>query len=205
LEDRVSGFAGLQSATLALRDVLRAAITDSPDVALNGVAIDLRSPQEMKTANDVQGVSLWLYRLTRFADLVNVPPVSNDPALMARPSLPVELSYLITPVISDPERRQVLAGRVLQALNDSATFVIDSSPPGSPVPNPTELRVRLDTIPLQEHSLIWQSLAMPPVLSLPYAVQVVSIDSALPATKVLRVLQSDARYAQIVAGAGSLP
>jgi Pvc16 N-terminal domain len=190
----VSGFAALQDATLAMRNVLRDAITNSPEVSLSGIPIDLRSPREMKDANGAQGVSLWLYRAMRFAELVNHTDLPIDPELVPRRSLPLELSYLITPINQDAERRQVLAGRVVQALNDSSSIVVGS----------TELRVHLSTIPLEEHVLIWGTLGVPPILSLPYVVQVVTIDSALPARKAPRVLWRDAKYEQIV-GVGSAP
>ena len=189
----MSGFTALQDVSLALRDVLRAAITDSPEVSLNGIPIDLRSPREMRDANVASGVSLWLYRAMRFADLVNASQMATDPELMLRRSMPLELSYLVTPVYRDEERRQVLAGRVVQAFNDASALAV----------GPTEIRVHLSTIPLEEHVLIWGTLGLPPVLSLPYIVQVVVIDSALPPRKVARVLRRDARYDQVVGIGGA--
>lgn len=184
----MAGFTALQDATLALRAVLRAAITDSPEVPLNGIPIELRSPREMKDANVQSGVSLWLYRAMRFAELVNTMEVPADPELMPRRGMPLELSYLITPVHQNEERRQVLAGRVVQALNDTSSIALGA----------TELRITLSTIPLEEHVLIWGTLGLPPVLSLPYVVQVVTIDSALPPRKAPRVVRRDATYAQVV-------
>lgn len=190
----MSGFTALQDASLALRNVLRDSITNSPEIPLNGIPIDLRSPREMKDANAAQGVSLWLYRAMRFAELVNHTDLPTDPELIPRRSMPLELSYLITPINADAERRQVLAGRVVQILNDSSSLLAGS----------TELRIHLSTIPLEEHALIWGTLGLPPILSLPYVVQVVTIDSALPARKAPRVLRRDASYDQIV-GVGSTP
>jgi hypothetical protein len=190
----MAGFTALQEATLALRAVLRAAITDSQEVSLKGIPVDLRSPREMKDANNHQGVSLWLYRAMRFAESFNAQPISNDVELVPHRPMPLELSYLITPINADAERRQVLAGRVVQALNDSSSLLLGS----------TQLRIQLSTIPLEEHVLIWGTLGLPPVLSLPYVVQVVTVDSALPPRKVPRVLRRDAGYTEIV-GAGVTP
>jgi hypothetical protein len=189
----MGGFTALQDTSLALRGILRAAITDSPEVSLNGITIDLRSPREMKDANVQSGVSLWLYRAMRFAELVNTTLPPPDPELVPRRSLPLELSYLVTPVHRDEERRQVLAGRVIQAFNDTSSLAVGNA----------EVRISISTIPLEEHVLIWGTLGLPPVLSLPYVVQVVTVDSALPPRKAPRVVRRDAHYGQIVAVGGT--
>ncbi len=191
----MSDFTALRDATLALRDVLRAAVTNSLDPSLAGIPVDVRSPREMKDDGVQNGISLWLYRVSRFADLVNTPDALPAADFVARKGLPLELFYLVTPVFGDAERRQILAGRVLQAFHDATPVDVGTT---------MELRVHVDTIPLQEHTMIWQTLALPPVLSLPFLVQVVTIDSALPPRKVPRVVVRDAQYAQIV-GTGDTP
>ena len=70
----MSDFTAVRAVTETLFGILQAGITNSADPELQGVPIDLRSPKEMREANGVTGVSLWLYRITRDADSLNLPP-----------------------------------------------------------------------------------------------------------------------------------
>src|SRR2546429_3690064 len=114
----MSDFTVIRDACDTLKSILETGITNSPDPQLNGVPIDLRSPKEMREDNNASGISLWLYRVGRDADLLNRPPERISPNQFRRSSLPVRLYYLVTPLVAKPEDRQTLLGRVLQLLND---------------------------------------------------------------------------------------
>lgn len=188
----MADFTALHAATFALRDVLRTAVTDSPEPSLTGVLVDLRSPREMKDANNAEGLSLWLYRVERFAELTNDMPLPVAPDLQPRRALPLELSYLLTPVFKDPEKRLLVAGRVLETFNDHATLATGGM----------DLRIALDPVTLDAHTGVVQSLGVPWTLAVPYVVNVVTVESALPPQRVPRVLTRDAAYAQIT-GSGT--
>jgi len=80
--------------------------------------VSLRNPEEMSEKSD-QGLSLWLYRITRDEDRLNDPPERMSPSLFREPPLPLRLHYLYTPVV-DPstannaeiEQRVQLHGRL---------------------------------------------------------------------------------------------
>jgi len=116
----MSDFTVVRAVTETLFNILKEGITNSPDPQLNGVAIDLRSPKEMRADNNTTGISFWLYRITRDADMLNNPPERPSPNQIKRQGLPVHLYYLVTPLVTKPEDRQTLIGRVLQLFNDHA-------------------------------------------------------------------------------------
>jgi len=193
----MSDFTAVRAVTETLFGILQAGITNSADPELQGVPIDLRSPKEMREANGVTGVSLWLYRITRDADSLNLPPERISPDQYRRPALPLHLYYLVTPLVTKPEDRQTLIGRVLQLFNDNSTLsgaLLADSLAGSQ----EAFRVTLETLTLEELTRVWHSLAEPYDLSVSYEVQVVSIDSDLEAVETQPVLVRQAGYAQIV-------
>src|SRR2546430_5467353 len=101
----------------------------------------------MREDNNASGISLWLYRVGRDADLLNRPPERISPNQFRRSSLPVRLYYLVTPLVAKPEDRQTLLGRVLQLLNDHTQFLgadLQDSPAGST----DAFRVNLETLTL---------------------------------------------------------
>ena len=116
----MSDFTVVRAVTETLFGILDAGITNSADPQIQGVPIDLRSPKEMREDHGAQGVSLWLYRITRNPDLLNQPPERISPTQYRRAALPVHLYYLVTPLVAQPESRQTLIGRVLQLFNDNA-------------------------------------------------------------------------------------
>lgn len=192
----MSDFTVIRAVTETLESILEGGITNSPDPQLNGVQIDLRSPKEMREAN-ASGVSLWLYRVGRDADLLNRPPERISPNQVRRSSLPVRLYYLVTPLVTKPEDRQTLIGRVLQLLNDH-TQLRGADLQDSLAGSTDEFRVNLETLTLEELTRVWFSLSEPYDLSVSYEVQIVKIDSDNEAVEEPPVLVQTTTYEQIV-------
>jgi len=189
-------FTVLRAVTDTLKSILELGITLSPDPQLSGIGIDLRSPKEMREAN-VGGISLWLYRVARDADLLNCQPERLSPTLVRRASIPVRLYYLVTPLVTKPEDRQTLLGRVIQLLNDH-TQLRGADLQDSLVGSSEQFRVVLETLTLEELTRVWYSLSEPYDLSVSYEVQVVKIDTDEEAVEVPPVLIRKAGYKQIV-------
>lgn len=193
----MSDFTAVRAVTETLYGILHAGITNSPDPQLNGVAIDLRSPKEMREDHGATGVSLWLYRITRDPDLLNQAPERISPNQYKRAALPIHLYYLVTPLVTKPEDRQTLIGRALQLFNDNANLqgaTLADSLAGSS----ERFRVTLETLTLEELTRVWHSLAEPYDLSVSYEVQVVTIDSDLEAVETPPALVRQSGYAQIL-------
>ena len=193
----MSDFTVVRAVTESLFGILDNGISKSTDPQLNGVPIDLRSPKEMREDHNATGISFWLYRITRDADLLNSPPQRPSPNQLKRIGLPVHLYYLVTPLVPKPEDRQTLIGRVLQLFNDHAILrggdLLDSLKGSA-----EQYRVTLETLTLEELTRVWFSLSEPYDLSVSYEVQVVTIDSDLEAVQQAPVVVRQTTYAQIV-------
>ena len=197
----MTDFTGVRAVSKSLQAILTQAITASTDPQLTGVAIDLRSPRELHDAGE-QAVSLWLFMVRRDADVFNVPPPSSGPAQPSRP-IPLELGYLVTPVVTDAEKRQVLLGRVVETFND-ATPVRGAALKDSLAGTDSRLHLHLDSGELVDPVRMWDALNLSYELSVAYLVEHVLIDSTLPPVQSPRVIETDTTYAQVV-GAGVGP
>jgi hypothetical protein len=181
-----------------LRDLLQDNITNSTDPHIKGVAIHLLSPKEMQAAGETIGVSVWLYKVSRMAEMLNDPPQRKKPDQVAWFPLPVLLYYLITPMTTHPETRHVLLGKVLQVFNDHA-ILRGADLKGSLTGKTDQLRVNLEALTLEELSLVWYALGEPYQLSVTYLIQVVKIDSELEPIHSSPVLKKEMAYEQILA------
>jgi hypothetical protein len=192
----MSDYTVIKAVTDTLYQILNDGITNNPDPQLNGVQIDLRSPKEMRNANNATGVSLWLYRITRDPDLLNDRPQRVSPTQIRPAPLPIHLYYLVTPLVADAGDRQTLIGRVLQLLNDH-TILRGADLQDSLAGASDEFRVTLETLTLEELTRVWFALTEPYDLSVSYEVQVLKIDSDLEDVQGAAVLSRKTGYAQI--------
>lgn len=192
----MSDYSVLGAVSGTLQTMLTSNITNALPVPLN-VPIQLYSPPEMDSVGQVPGISLWLYKVSRMAEMLNEPPERKTANQMLRTPLPVLLHYLVTPMATDPITRQTLLGRVLQVFNDHS--VMRGADLQGVLQNTTEqLRVNLEALTLEELSLVWEALGEPYQLSVTYLVQVVKIDSDLELVKSSPVLDKETTYTQIL-------
>jgi len=192
----MSDFSVIAAISSTLQNVLNQQITVPPG-PLQNIPISLQSPQEMREGGQ-SGVSLWLYKVSRMAEMLNEPPERRSANQLSRVPLPVQLYYLVTPIMTDPIARHTVLGKVLQVFNDRA--IIRGTDLQGVLQGTTEqLRVNLEALTIEELSLIWEALAEPYQLSVTYLVQVAKIDSDREAILAGPVLERDAKYTQIVA------
>jgi hypothetical protein len=104
---------------------------------------------------------------------------------------------LITPVATDPLTRHALLGKVLQVMNDHA-ILRGADLQGILQGTTDQLRVVLETLSLEDLSLVWDALSEPYQLSVSYMVQLVSIDSAEQPVKTSLVIEKNTQYTQIL-------
>ncbi len=192
----MSDYAAIADLTRSLRDLLRTYITQSTLPQIAGVKIDLRSPKEMREAN-AQGVSLWLYRVVRNGDPLNRPPRRINATQTEHVGFPVDLHYLITPIVQDPSDEQALIGRVLQVLNDYA-ILKGATLLGTLENSGQAFRVNFEPMSLEDVTRVWNSLQEPYQTSLPYEVTLVTIDSQREPQEGSPVLVRELGYSQIV-------
>ncbi|HYH66744.1 MAG TPA: DUF4255 domain-containing protein [Urbifossiella sp.] len=193
----MSEFTAIREVSRSLRTLLEARLAHEADDQLPdpSVVVALDSPQA--TAAEF-GVSLWLYRVARNPDLANHPPPRPAVGLLGRTPLPLDLYYLVTPMVGDPEADQALLGRVVQTFHD--TPVLRGADLSAPLlADGREVRVTLEPQSLDVLTQLWQALQEPYRLSVSYHVQVLPIDSARPPDAVAAVRTREVRTAQILA------
>jgi hypothetical protein len=193
----MSDYTVISAVSSTIQGVLQTNITSSTHPAFPGVDIYLLSPKEMQEAGNSLGISVWLYKVTRMAEMLNEPPERIGPNQIARTPLPVLLFYLITPFSPDPGTRHVLLGRVLQVLYDHA-ILRGADLQGALAGTTEQLRLNLEALSLEELSLVWEALNEPYQLSVTYLVQVAKIDSEFAPVKTGRVIEKETEYSQIL-------
>jgi Pvc16 N-terminal domain len=193
----MSDYPVISAVSQTMRTLLTQNITQSSDSQIKNVPIELLSPREMEDNQENLGVSVWLYRVSRMADLLNEPPQRISLTQIVRTPLPILLYYLITPVATDPLTRHALLGKVLQVMNDHA-ILRGADLQGILQGTTDQLRVVLETLSLEDLSLVWDALSEPYQLSVSYMVQLVSIDSAEQPVKTSLVIEKNAQYTQIL-------
>jgi hypothetical protein len=185
----MTNYKGINAVSSSLRSILEAHVVPPAS------GVSLKSPSELGTSS--KDVSLWLYRATRNADLLNNPPERPSPNQIARHPIPVDLHYLVTPMNEDPGTKHEALGRAIQTFNDHASVR------GADVKQPLvdgrdELRVMLEALSSEDLTRIWTALSMPFRVSVSYKVQLVTIDSDHLPTQSGPVVIREATYDQIV-------
>jgi hypothetical protein len=87
-----------------------------------GLAIELYQPKDFVTPMS-EGVAICLWRVAPNTARRNLPPRTDVAGRRFRPSLPIDLSYLIVPFADQAERQQRLLGWLLRAMEDLGPLV----------------------------------------------------------------------------------
>lgn len=193
----MSDYPVISAVSETLKNLLTVNITQSTDNQIKNVPIELLSPREMQDNHENLGVSVWLYRVSRFGDMLNEPPMRISPTQTVKTPLPILLFYLITPVATHPLTRHTLLGKVLQVMNDNA-ILRGSNLQGILAGTTDQLRLVLETLSLEDLSLVWDALSEPYQLSVSYMVQLVAIDTADQPMQTGVVLEKNTEYTQIL-------
>jgi hypothetical protein len=192
----MSAYTAIKAASQTMQAILQSALDLEFPGALH-VPVSLKTPKEMRNQ---KGLSVWLYRVVRNEFLLNQPPMRLDPLRYRRTPLPVNLHYLVTPLMADDsETEQQVLGKVLQVFYDHPIARgIDLK--GGLDTATVELRVTLETLTLEEITRVWHALQSQAgyQLSVSYEVQVIEIDSALAPDLAPPVIELEPRYEQIM-------
>jgi hypothetical protein len=121
---------------------------------------------------------------------------------LRHPPLPVRLHYLLTPLTNiqaagGPQTEQVVLGKVLQAFHDHPVLRgtdLQDDLSGTEA----ELRVRLESLSLEEITRVWDALNGSYQLSVSYEVSTVNIDSHIEPERVSPVLVALPEHGEIV-------
>ncbi|WP_422824840.1 DUF4255 domain-containing protein [Thalassococcus sp. BH17M4-6] len=200
----MSHFSILREATLALRNTLFAALSDTQDVdfTFDNMATDIiLSPPRRNIPNTAQ-LSIYLYHIEADPQMRNQPKLSQGRDALLRAPQAVRAFYLITPLLTDEDQNHLMMGRILQTMHDrpfltdtTAGPLDDSFGGGSPA-----LRLSLEPMRLEDISRIWYALGADYRLSVAYMMRSVIIDSATAPTDPSRVETSHIVLRQGVGG-----
>ncbi|HEY3857294.1 MAG TPA: DUF4255 domain-containing protein [Verrucomicrobiae bacterium] len=119
--------------------------------------------------------TIFLYRVGVNPVMRNGPRVTLINGHTTRPPLPVDLSYLITPWAKDPRDEHSILGLILQSFYDRAELG-PANLSGSAWGPDDSVQLVLETLALEEHFCIWDTVQMPYRLSLTYMARIIGID-----------------------------
>jgi hypothetical protein len=181
----------LGDASESLRRMLEAAVR----LVFPTASVTLDSPRDAVPGGPDQAViSLWLYRVTRHGDLVNLPPRRVALDRVERSRLPLQLHYLMTPLGADMLTRQRLLGVAMQAMHDRALVPAGMLEAPLLAAGVGGLHVHLETHGLEELTRVWHALTHPYELSSCYLVDFVPLPSGQETVGVAPVIDKRATY-----------
>ena len=130
-----------------------------------------------------EGFSLFLYRVSINAALRNLPPRRTADGRRYRPSLPLDLHYLLTAWAADGERQQRMLGWAMRFLEDLGTLpagLLNHYVKETDTFRPEEaVEIVCDPLPLQDYLNLWDKLKPRIHTSITYVVRMVMLDSTV--------------------------
>jgi len=130
-----------------------------------------------------EGIALYLHRVTPANNIRNLPPRIAPDGTRYRPSLPIDLHYLLIPYARDAFKQQRLLGWAMRAMEDIT--ILNSGLLNQPGPEPDlfsdaeAIDVIMETFPIQDIGSIWE-VAKPNIQpAAPYVVRMLLLDSTI--------------------------
>ena len=146
-------------------------------LALNGIVppanVLIATPENFRDLPR-PACTIFLYRVCVNPVMRNGPRVNVRLGVTSRPLLPVDLSYLITPWGRSSEDEHQILGAALQALYDQAELGRGDLAGSSWLPDDS-VQLILETLSLEEHFCIWETVQLPYRLSLTYIARIIGI------------------------------
>jgi hypothetical protein len=139
-----------------------------------------------------EGISIFLFRLAVNSSMRNLPPRIAPDGTRYRPSLPLDLHYIITPWAPDVQRQQRLLGWAMRTLED--TPILPSGLLNHFVPEPDtfasneNVELICDPLSLQDWVTVWDKLKSRLQTSVTYTARMVLLDSDLGIAEGITVL-----------------
>jgi len=134
-----------------------------------------------------EGISLFLYRVTINGAVRNLPPRVGPDGRRYRPSLPVDLHYLLTPWAKDPEKQQRLLGWSMRVLEDAPILpagLLNYYMPEPEIFRPSEtVEIIADSLSLQDWTAVWDKLKPKMQTSMTYIARMIALESTRELTE----------------------
>jgi hypothetical protein len=128
-----------------------------------------------------EGICLYLHRITPSSNIRNLPTRLAPNGKRFRPSLPIDLHYLLIAWASDAEKQQRLLGWAMRQLENTPILnasLLNQHRPEPDTFDPTEsVELIMDNVPVVDMAAIWEGVQHQMQLSVPYVARTVRIDS----------------------------
>ncbi|WP_310498221.1 Pvc16 family protein [Sandarakinorhabdus sp.] len=164
-----------------------------PRAEFGGGALDvqLRQMPEIATAM-ADGIAVCLWRVTPNVQRRALGPRTDIHGRRFRPSLPIDLHYLLVPYGKDAERQQRLLGWMLRAMDDLGPLVasqLNHFLAESDIFADTEtVDLVLDPLSIPDHLTLWDRVkVLPPAAS--YVMRMLVLDSEKTLDEYPRVVE----------------
>ena len=202
-------YRSINATTVTIADLLTSHFSADPllrsffDGGLGGnMVVSTRTPREMADADEA-GLSIWLYRIARDPELLNLPKRrTSDDTYEHRP-LPLRLHYLMIPVVNDPGTsgndpglEQFIIGKVLQTLHDNPN-IQGALLRGDLVGTGTTLTIRFEPMGLEEVTRVWDAMESSYQLCISYEVSLVMLESDKEVERIAPVESVEPEYGVI--------
>ncbi len=182
----------IAAVSLALQGLLDRAL---PKDAYPTAQVKLLQPSDFATGM-AEGVSLLLYRVGVNTSLRNLPPRTARDGNRFRPSLPIDLHYLLSAWATDADKQQRLLGWAMRQLEDMPILAgneINQFMPEAVFQPEESVELICDPLPLDQWFALWDKLKPKVTPSMTYLVRMLQLDSerAMPDSERVRQRQFD--------------
>ena len=145
-----------------------------------GLDINLYQTRDFETPMQ-EGFSIYLYRVAINGAVRNLTLRRSPDGRRFRPSLPLDLHYMITPWAQDVERQHRMLGWVMRMIEDTGVFSAGHlnhyMPETDTFMAHEGLEIICDPLPLSDYLTLWDRLRPRLPASATYALRMVFIDS----------------------------
>ncbi len=129
-----------------------------------------------------EGATIFLYKTAISTHRRNLPPRTNSQGVRYKPSMPVDLFFLITPWATDAEKQLRLLGWIMRVLEDSsiipAALLNELEQNGAIFDQAESVELFFEPLSLADMAVLWENLKQVKLLpSITYVARVVLLDS----------------------------
>ena len=157
---------------------LLAAAVPKPEFA--GAAFELYQSKHLQAPME-EGVALYLYRVTPGGMVRNLPPRIGLDGRRYRPSMPIDLHYLLIPYARDAFKQQRLLGWAIRTIEDTpllhASLLNQYGPETDTFAENEFADVLFETISIQDLGAVWDTAKPQMQPCVTYVVRMIPIES----------------------------
>lgn len=153
-----------------------------PKPEFAGAQVELYQSKQLQSPME-EGIALYFHRITAANNVRNLPPRTDALGRRFRPSLPIDLHYLLVAYARDAFKQQRLLGWAVRTIED--TPVMHASLLNQYGPEPDTFGenewadVLLETVSIQDLSVIWDTAKVQMQPCATYVVRMLALDSRL--------------------------